>query len=171
MQNYNLTATSKRCTCVNAYYDIARYVVKRYKKQFGIEPDEMKLHKLLYFLQRECIVMYNQPLFVNQFEAGRYGPVMKCLRSSDWKAGLKGIQEVLPIVTPMGMEDYSEAVDIVFERYAGMKSWTLSNISHGESCWKKAKDKEADGHPVEILTSDIRIDAENIKLRRVLFPN
>lgn len=49
-----------------------------------------------------------------------------------------------------------------------MDSWTLSNISHGETCWRKAKDKEVGASPVEIETSDIEYDARVIKYRRFI---
>ena len=34
---------------------IASYICMRYQKEFGRGIDEMKLHKLLYFVQRESI--------------------------------------------------------------------------------------------------------------------
>jgi hypothetical protein len=34
---------------------IAAYICQRYHKEFGGQIDEMKLHKLLYFMQRECL--------------------------------------------------------------------------------------------------------------------
>lgn len=33
--------------------NVAGYIYQRYEKDFGNEIDEMKLHKLLYFSQRE----------------------------------------------------------------------------------------------------------------------
>ena len=36
----------------------------------------MKLHKLLYFTQRECLIQKGEPMFDAQFEAWKYGPVM-----------------------------------------------------------------------------------------------
>ena len=63
-------------------FKMAKYVVDRYQSTFHQVLDDMKLHKLLYFIQRECIVRYGKPLFVQQFEAWRYGPVMRSLRLS-----------------------------------------------------------------------------------------
>ena len=36
--------------------NIASYICQRYKEQFGLCIDEMKLHKLLYLSQRESFV-------------------------------------------------------------------------------------------------------------------
>lgn len=35
---------------------VASYIYKRYMDDFGVRIDEMKLHKLLYFTQRECLI-------------------------------------------------------------------------------------------------------------------
>ena len=59
---------------------IASYIVDRYQKDFGHRIDEMKLHKLLYFTQRESIIQTDEPMFPELFEAWRYGPVMAQLR-------------------------------------------------------------------------------------------
>ena len=55
---------------------IASYVIDRYKKQFGEMMDEMKLQKLLYFIQLEAIVRTGKPMFDAEFRAWKYGPVI-----------------------------------------------------------------------------------------------
>ncbi len=141
----------------------AKYVAQRYRRTFGQSLDEMKLHKLLYFAQRESFVMFDQPMFTSQFEAWKYGPVMPCLRGRLWDT-----DEDILTAYPEIMY-FLPAFDKVFELYAGKNSWTLSSVSHGESCWQKAKDRETGPHPVEILTDHIRQDANTIKLRRLLY--
>ena len=141
----------------------AKYITQRYERTFNTPLDEMKLHKLLYFVQRESLLLFDKPLFAKQFEAWRYGPVMPCLRTK----ALHVDYDVLEVFPELG--EYAEAFDTVFRIYAPMKSWSLSNISHGETCWRKAKDKEKGGNPVEIRTDDIREDAESIRMRRIIF--
>ena len=140
----------------------AKYVSQRYRMSFRYSLDEMKLHKLLYFAQRESFVMFGQPMFDSQFEAWKYGPVMRCLRGHSWDTD-ENLQTVCPEISY-----YIPVFDKVFELYATKNSWTLSSVSHGESCWQKAKDRETGFTPVEILTDDIRLDADAIKLRRLL---
>ena len=53
---------------------VASYIYKRYMDDFGVRIDEMKLHKLLYFTQRECLIQKGEPMFDAQFEAWKYGP-------------------------------------------------------------------------------------------------
>lgn len=124
--------------------------------------DEMKLHKLLYFTQRESFVLLGKPMFADKFEAWKYGPVMRCLRKSHWQYDE---QSVLPVDS-----EYIPVLEDTLRRYAAMASWTLSNISHGETCWQKAKNKEVGYSPAEIETSDIEYDARVIRYRRLIYP-
>lgn len=57
--------------------DVAQYIYDEYKRQSGENIDEMKLRKLLYFTQRESLAITNEPLFVENFEGWKYGPVSK----------------------------------------------------------------------------------------------
>ena len=59
---------------------IASYIYQRYQQDYGKRMDEMKLHKLLYFVQREAIIQTDEPMFKEQFEAWKYGPVMVEIR-------------------------------------------------------------------------------------------
>ena len=55
---------------------IASYICCRYQEEYGLKMDEMKLHKLLYFTQRECIAQTDKPMFDATFYAWMYGPVL-----------------------------------------------------------------------------------------------
>ena len=59
---------------------VASYIYKRYKDEKNTEIDQMKLHKLLYFSQRESIIRTGQQMFKDQFEAWKYGPVIVKVR-------------------------------------------------------------------------------------------
>lgn len=140
---------------------LAKYITERFQTQYKRSMDEMKLHKLMYFIQRESFVITGEPMFSDRFEAWKYGPVMRCLRDQSRIASARDLSQD-------EIKEYKNVLDYVFDSYAGKDSWTLSNISHGESCWRKAKLKETSSTPVEILTEDIREDALNIKFRRLL---
>ena len=140
--------------------EAAKYLMQRYEQESGSAMDEMKLHKLLYFTQRESFIILGKPMFLDKFEAWKYGPVMRCLRKAHWECQA---QSDLPKES-----EYIPVLEDTLRRYAAMDSWTLSNISHGETCWQKAKDKEVGSIPVEIETSDIEYDARVINYRRFI---
>ena len=61
---------------------VASYVFNRYQETMGEKIDEMKLHKLLYFAQRESIIQRNEPLFAEVFYGWKFGPILKEIRSA-----------------------------------------------------------------------------------------
>lgn len=143
---------------------IASYICQRYKEQFGNCIDEMKLHKLLYFCQRESIVQTGEPLFAEKFKAWRYGPVLVDIRQK-YRDG-----SIHTMSLSDDLKQYDAVFDKIFQTYASKDSWSLSAITHGEYSWQKARigyapDAQCD---VAIETDDIRKDAERIKVRRLL---
>lgn len=143
---------------------VASYICQRYLAEFGHHIDEMKLHKLLYFTQRECIVQMGEPMFAEKFKAWRYGPVMLDIRqhykANTLSAGL----------SDEDVKKYKFVFDKVFEHYAPKSSWSLSTLSHGELSWKMARKgcSPQEICDVDMQVSDICKDAERIKIRRFL---
>lgn len=143
---------------------IASYICLRYQQIFGRKIDEMKLHKLLYFTQRESIIQTGEPLFKDCFEAWKYGPVMVSIRAA-YK------NDTLHEELPKNLQEYYKNVfDSIFKLYAPKDSWSLSSITHGEYAWQKAREQVSENNLHAIInTDDIRIDAERVKIRRFLY--
>lgn len=143
---------------------IAAYICQRYQAQFGCSIDEMKLHKLLYFCQRESIIQTGEPLFSAKFEAWKYGPVLVEIRHSFQDGTIQHL------TVPESIQQYESIFDKVFDSYAAKESWSLSSITHGEISWRKARKGYAADEQchVALEVDDIRMDADRIKLRRLL---
>lgn len=143
---------------------VASYIADRYLKDFGERIGEMKLHKLLYFTQRESLIRKGEPMFVEEFLAWRYGPVMVQIRS----AYANNMLNDLP--SEEFVEDNKEVFDFVFLNYAPKGAWSLSYLTHAEVSWKNARKDllpEQNGNePLKI--EDIRKDADRIFMRRYL---
>lgn len=143
----------------------ASYIFNRYNAEFNTKIDEMKLHKLLYFTQRECMVMLGEPMFSDEFAAWKYGPVLvgirECYRWNNFTATLTIEEQV----------KYLPIFDSVFANYAGKSSWSLSMLSHGEMSWQRARAGIPQGAncSVSMKIDDIKMDAERIRLRRFYF--
>lgn len=148
-----------------AVVNVASYIFYRYQNEYGIKIDEMKLHKLLYYVQRESFIQTGKPLFDEQFQAWKFGPVMVEIRmhykNDDFhKCDLN--------------EDACCTVDKVFAKYARTRSWSLSMMSHEEVSWKNARKGIAEGVNGNAFMSndDIKIDAERVKkIRGIYEPN
>ena len=48
--------------------NVAQYIFRAYKEMASTPIDEMKLHKLLYFTQRESFAITGTPMFEEPFE-------------------------------------------------------------------------------------------------------
>lgn len=60
--------------------DVAFYIFYMYQQKTRQPLDEMKLLKLLCFSQRESLVRNGQPLFLEEFQGWKYGPVCVSVR-------------------------------------------------------------------------------------------
>ena len=141
----------------------AKYVVSRYRNEYGVPIDEMKLHKLLYFAQREALIQLGRPLFNEPFFAWKYGPVLVAVRNY-----IKFYGAITPQVVYGVENEYQQIFDKIFSQYAGKNSWSLSRLSHGEYSWQNARmglgPIDNCDRPMSIV--DIKVDAHRIKLRR-----
>lgn len=143
--------------------DFAAYIRERYANENNNEAvDEMKIHKLLYFAQRESFIRFNRPLFNAEFHAWRYGPVLHEVRTA-YK------DETILSIKPSPLTPNQLIVmDYVFKQYSQKNSWSLSRLTHGEYSWKHAREGYSeDENSDEIMRlEDIKKDAKRQLERR-----
>jgi uncharacterized phage-associated protein len=141
----------------------ASYLCGRYEEAYGQKIDEMKLHKLMYFAQRESLIRTGEPLFDAEFQGWRFGPVLPALREVYKANDFAPLEEL-----ELGADQ--AALDAVFDEYAESDSWNLSLLSHGEICWKRSRKgiapHESSSNPIPL--EDIRADADRMQKRRAL---
>lgn len=142
--------------------EVAAYIANRYLWEYKQPIDEMKLHKLMYFAQRESLIQTGQPLFDATFYGWKYGPILKEIRSA-YKDG------TFSAIKPEDIEGNPlKILDRVFADYAEKDSWSLSRLTHGELSWKNSRknipDEANSDNPMSM--KDIINDAERIKARR-----
>ncbi len=142
--------------------NVAAYICNRYESEYGTRIDEMKLHKLLYFAQRESFIQNNEPLFNNVFYGWKYGPILKEIRSAYRD---NTFEKSIPVAV---ITRISSIMDKVFEEYADKDSWSLSRLTHGEISWKNSRVGLSDGENgnVAIRMEDIAMDANRVRKRR-----
>ena len=141
---------------------VASYIVNRYQAEQGERIDEMKLHKMLYFAQREGLIETNEPLFEGDFYGWRFGPV-----AADIRAAYRD-DTFDKTVGDEAMGSDKAVLDYVFANYADKDSWSLSRLTHGEICWKKSRKGIAPNESSNNLIplEDIRLDADRMRQRR-----
>ena len=140
--------------------DMAQHIFERYKLVSGGNIiDEMKLHKLLYFTQRESIAVTGKPMFPEKFFGWKYGPVCKNVRLCYSADGM-----VSDDIRPVSNES-AYIADSIVAQYGGYESWKLSELSHKEISWRNARkglSLNQNGDRT-ILLKDIRKDAAKVR--------
>lgn len=145
---------------MNRIIDVAQYICDRYREITGesLSGDEMKLHKLLYFTQRESFAILGRPAFQGDLEGWKYGPVSRDVRSNFMNGEIMVDTEIVS-------DDIQYIVNNVILEYGALASWKLSELSHKEQSWINARKglapNEIGNRPLSL--DDIREDAKKVR--------
>ena len=94
----------------------------------------MKLQKLLYYVQGFHIAVFNRPLFNEDIEAWMYGPVVPAVYEYYQENGNKGI---MPNEKPITLEAEEESLfNEVLRIYGNYSAIGLMNFTHNEMPWQ-----------------------------------
>lgn len=141
---------------------VAKYLNDLHVKKHGCAMDQMKMHKMMYFSQRESLMISENPLFNDDFEAWKYGPVLVNVRS-EYLTGhmFDGEYEELS-------DTEKELVESVYKRYDEYDAWQLSTLSHAEHSWRQARKGLVAGEAgnEKMSLTAIKADATREFLRR-----
>lgn len=134
--------------------DVAKYISKKYRIEKGYPIDQMKLHKITFFIQKESFSRRQKPMFNEDFQGWKLGPVCIEIRRNfllieefDGEVHLK--------------DENREIVDFIYDKYKDVNSYKLSQLSHLEYSWIKSRIGIQDGENgnVTISKHDIYEDA------------
>lgn len=138
--------------------DVAAYIVHRYAELTGEPLDEMKLHKLLYFTQRESFAITGKPAFSGSFEGWKFGPVSREVRNAYCEGEIVCPTQEVP-------DTVQYIVSNVILEYGSLASWKLSELSHRELSWINARrglaPSENGSRPLRL--EDIQEDAKKVR--------
>lgn len=141
---------------------VAKYLNGLNLSKYGCNMSQMEMHKLMYFTQRESLMITDNPLFDGEFEAWKYGPVLTEVRREYLTNHM--------FVSNYGTltEKEKELVSDVFNRYESVSVWDLSSLSHEEYSWKQARAGLGpnDQSQRKLSLSAMRVDAKRELLRR-----
>lgn len=140
--------------------DFAQYICDRYHSITDDPIDEMKLHKLLYFCQREKLAILNEPMFTEHMQGWVHGPVS--LRTRTYFDSTDGI---IQLATNDISDEDKYIINNVLEQYAGLASWKLRDLSHEEYSWQHSREGLAPDERGSkgLLLDDIRHDAKKVR--------
>ena len=120
--------------------DVGGYILK----SIGLIP-AMKLQKLVYYSQAWSLVWDDAPLFSERIEAWANGPVIPAMYAHH---RLEYLIESLPKSNPDSLSQIQyETVNSVLEFYGNKSSQWLSDLTHKEGPWRRARENIPDGSP------------------------
>ena len=119
--------------------DIADYII-RYEDKRDHCINNLKLQKILYFLQAQFVVTYNKSLFDDKLIAWDWGPVVESVYNN-----YKVYAGASIFVNPKNYRnayiasEHREMIDEFLEYIRPYSSTQLVNICHHQTPWKNAR--------------------------------
>lgn len=122
---------------VATVFDVAAYILGK------LTPvSAMKLQKLVYYSQAWSLVWDERPLFGERIEAWASGPVVPALFT--WHRGQFMVDNV-PGNPERLDQDARDTIDAVIQFYGQKTPQWLSDLTHREDPWKKAREGLPEG--------------------------
>lgn len=116
--------------------DVSRYIIN-YCNDNGYPISNLKLQKLLYFMQAFFLVNKNQPCFPNEIEAWPWGPVVRdAYFHYNWY-GANNIPHTGLSITNISSDD-QQKIDYVLRKLANLPAYSLVDITHSQAPWMNA---------------------------------
>ena len=116
--------------------EVANWLINKANNETnGDNMTNLKLQKMLYYLQGYYLAVFNKPLFEEDIEAWIYGPVVPTVYhifSRFGKDSLVSTQEGIAKFT----EDEVELLNEVFDVYNDFSAVGLMHRTHNEPTWK-----------------------------------
>lgn len=95
----------------------------------------MKLQKMLYYMQGFHLAFFDKPLFDEEIEAWMYGPVVPSVYETYKSYGNSGIEFKEDATIELTQEEKS-LFDEVYRVYGIYSAIGLMNLTHSETPWK-----------------------------------
>lgn len=117
--------------------DVADYFLSKTMFEEEATMSNLKLQKLLYYIQGFHLALYDVPIFDNDIEAWRHGPVIPSIYHAFKSNGSNPIpceecdKEFDKLFTPEQIELLDEVYDVLGQYSA----WRLREMTHEEPTW------------------------------------
>ena len=134
----------------------------------------LKMQKMLYYAQGWHFAHFNTPLFDDEIEAWKHGPVVRQVYNEFKKYGRDAISfdELDSFDKNTINSDEQEFITFVFKRLSRISAWELAELTHKESPYK---DNFVEGMNNNIPKDEIKnyfstkLNEQIIKQKEILF--
>lgn len=118
--------------------DVAKYVIK-HEHDKAREISNLRLQKLLYFVQAKVLVETDAPCFDDEIEAWDFGPVVPAVYYAYKIFGSWDI--VIDDSVPFINKSVAAYIDSIVDYCKDYPTFQLVDITHKQSPWKNARQK------------------------------
>lgn len=138
-------------------YDIAKYTIKRCNNQ-GKSISNLKLQKILYFIQAAFLVHTGKPAFENEIEAWDLGPVVPAVyveyrpygsASIPYLGDLFGEKDDFPF-----SDDSEKILNAIIDDCAPYSAIQLAELTQKQDPWLNAYSKPRSKHRHNIISKE-----------------
>ena len=139
-ENENKSVNEKRRNKMKRPYSatlIARYIISR-QSECNRSVSNLRLQKLLYFVQAYFFLSLDEPCFKNRIEAWDFGPVVPEVYHKYKRFGSMIIQENEKCSIEDIDEEDCQKIDEMLDACADKTTRELVNITHEQKPWKRA---------------------------------
>lgn len=116
--------------------DIAKKIICKTDIEHGDSVTNLKLQKLLYYLQGFHLAFFGQPLFNEAIEAWTYGPVVPEVFQEFKRYKKRDINPENYVDRLVLTPDQQQMFDMVYSEYNKFSAVALMNMTHTEGPWK-----------------------------------
>ena len=116
--------------------DIAKKIVCRTDVEHGDTISNLKLQKLLYYMQGFHLAWFGTPFFNEPIEAWTYGPVVPVVFQEFKKYSGRAINPANYTDSLVLPDERQLLFDMVYKEYSRFSAVTLMNMTHTEGPWK-----------------------------------
>lgn len=114
--------------------DIAEYILG-YAAQRNYPISNLKLQKILYFVQAQFLVSLNYPCFVEPIEAWDFGPVIRSVYNKYKRYGSSNIYLGSLSIETRLTERERQNIQLIVDNCANYSANQLVEITHKQSPW------------------------------------
>ena len=132
-------------------HDVANYILHKGSQVEGVgNITNLKLQKLVYYVQGFHTVMLEKPAFDERMEAWLHGPVVPDLYHRVKAFGNSPISVPEDFDEATIDEQSAELIDEVLSVYGSFSAWQLRNLTHEETPWLKNYDEETGANEIPL---------------------
>ena len=118
--------------------EIAKKIIAKTDTEHGDTISNLKLQKMLYYMQGFHLAFFGTPLFEEEIKAWQYGPVVPSVYEEYKRYESKAID--LPEGPVIELTEDEEAVfDNVYDEYNQFSAVALMKMTHDESPWRSTE--------------------------------